>query len=70
MKIFALVLVSLALLGALIEALPQRAHFQKLPYYPPPTRPPRPILVRRDVSGVQDSLNSAGQIVAADNFTF
>ena len=55
MKIFALVLISLALLGALIEALPQRAHFQKLPYYPPPTRPPRPILVRRDVSAVQDA---------------
>ena len=60
MKFFVFAIVSVALLGALIEALPQRAHFQKLPYYPPPTRPPRPMRVRRAVLGGQATSNPAG----------
>ncbi|XP_037948817.1 attacin-B-like [Teleopsis dalmanni] len=46
MKYFIYIAVTIATLCVITEATPQR--FQKLPYYPPPTRPPRPIRVRRD----------------------
>lgn len=60
MKSIILAVVSIALMGALIEAYPQGAHFQRLPYYPPPTQAPRPIRVRRAVLGGQVSTNPAG----------
>lgn len=43
-----------------VQAAPQQVRFQKLPYYPPPTRPPRPIRVRRAVLGGQMTSNPAG----------
>ncbi|KNC34583.1 hypothetical protein FF38_09393 [Lucilia cuprina] len=66
MKSLILTIVSVALLGALIEAHPQRVHYQKLPYYPPPTQRPRPIRVRRDLGG-QISTNPAGGNNAKNN---
>ncbi|XP_037818563.1 attacin-C-like [Lucilia sericata] len=68
MKSLILTIVSVALLGALIEAYPQRVYYQKLPYYPPPTQPPRPIRVRRDLGG-QISTNPAGGNNAKVDFT-
>ncbi|XP_011179367.2 attacin-B-like [Zeugodacus cucurbitae] len=59
MKLFLLALVATIAFSACVEAHPQRPRAQTLVYYPPPTRPPRPILVRvaRDV-GVGGSLAS------------
>ncbi|XP_046809325.1 attacin-C-like [Lucilia cuprina] len=68
MKSFILTIVSVALLGVLTEAYPQRVYYQKLPYYPPPTQPPRPIRVRRDLGG-QISTNPAGGNNAKVDFT-
>ncbi|XP_065367921.1 attacin-C-like [Calliphora vicina] len=60
MKFYILIIVSVALLAALIEAFPQRVYYQKLPYYPPPTSRPRLIRVRRADLGGQISTNPAG----------
>ncbi|KAM7345453.1 attacin-C-like [Cochliomyia hominivorax] len=60
MKIYILTIATMALLGAFIEAFPQQVYYQKLPYYPPPTLPPRYIRVRRAVLGGQISTNPAG----------
>ncbi|TMW48901.1 hypothetical protein DOY81_006019 [Sarcophaga bullata] len=60
MKFFVFAIVSVALLGALIEALPQRAHFQKLPYYPPPTRPTTPYESTQSSVGRTSIFNPAG----------
>ncbi|XP_017488491.1 PREDICTED: attacin-B-like [Rhagoletis zephyria] len=59
MKIFIFAIAAVAVLSAYVEAYPQRARAQHLVYYPPPTRRPRPILVRvaREV-GVGGSLAS------------
>lgn len=61
MKFVILTIVSLAILGTLIEAYPQQVYIQKLPYYPPPTLPPRYIRVRRAVLGGQVSTDSVGR---------
>lgn len=47
MKFLIVVIAVIALFGGFIEANPnpQQPRFQKLPYYPPPTRPPRPVWV-------------------------
>lgn len=60
MKFYILTIVSVALMGALIEAYPQQVYYQKLPYYPPPTQPPRIMRARRAVLGGEISTNPAG----------
>lgn len=59
MKLFIFVIVAAVAVSTVVEAYAQQPSFQPLIYYPPPTRPPRPILVRvaRDV-GVGGSLAS------------
>ncbi|XP_053963020.1 attacin-B-like [Anastrepha ludens] len=59
MKLFIFAIVAAIAISSIVETYPQQAHYQNLVYYPPPTRPPRPILVRvaRDV-GVGGSLAS------------
>ena len=60
MKFLICALASLAYLAVAIKAMPQRATFQKLPYYPPPTSPPRPIRVRRQSLGGSLTSNPLG----------
>ena len=58
MKFLICALASLAFLAVAIEAMPQR--FQRLPYSPPPTSPPRPIRVRRQSLGGSLTSNPLG----------
>ncbi|XP_073820429.1 sarcotoxin II-1-like [Musca autumnalis] len=67
MKCFILLVACVGILAIakITEAQPQRVYVQKLPYYPPPTKAPRPIRVRRSPdspstsNGISIKTNSA-----------
>ncbi|XP_030380836.1 attacin-C [Scaptodrosophila lebanonensis] len=59
-NLFVAIIVSIAVLGAVATAMPQRVTAQHLVYYPPPPPPPTYIRVRRQSLGGSLTSNPAG----------